>query len=168
MIQILLKYGILHNDNFYLNYSKYILILILLYFYFNQPQRTFNWLWVSLISLDTLGWFTFVQRERQNQQKWRFLIEVLGKKFKCMTSTWQDNAIGDSMIAAFNEVQDLSTSSISLMSLSLSRACWLYALHAGYVNRRIWNAEDVDGFVNVAFSVSHPHSSSWATQDKQG
>lgn len=36
-----------------------------------------------------------------------------------MTSTWQDNAIGDSMIAAFNEVQDLSTSSTSLMSLSL-------------------------------------------------
>lgn len=44
MIQILLKYGILHNDNFYHNYIsyKYILILILLYFYLNQPQRTFN------------------------------------------------------------------------------------------------------------------------------
>lgn len=163
MIQILLKYGILHNDNFYLNYSKYILILILLYFYFNQPQRTFNWLWVSLISLDTLGWFTFVQRERQNQQKWRFLIEVLGKKFKCMTSTWQDNAIGDSMIAVFNEVQDLSTSFTSLMSLSSLLVVCSACRICEQKNLKCWRCR----WVCECGLQSHPHSSSWATQDKQ-
>lgn len=107
--------------------------------------------------------FTFVQRERQNQQKWRFLIEALGKKFKCMTSTWQDNAIGDSMIAAFNEVQDLSTSFTSLMSLSSLLVVCSACRICEQKNLKCWRCR----WVCECGLQSHPHSSSWATQDKQ-